>query len=69
MLQVLKQCGDDLSREKIMRQPANLDLELSMLLPGIKARTSPNNFYPVQRMRLARFEGKQWTLVGEVLGE
>jgi branched-chain amino acid transport system substrate-binding protein len=69
VVQVLKQCGDDLSRENIMRQAANLDLELPMLLPGIKVRTSPNNFYPVQRMRLARFEGKQWTLFGEVLGE
>jgi ABC-type branched-subunit amino acid transport system substrate-binding protein len=69
VVQVLKQCGDDLSRENIMRQAANLDLELPMLLPGIKVRTSPNNFYPVQRMRLARFEGKQWALFGEVLGE
>jgi branched-chain amino acid transport system substrate-binding protein len=69
VVQVLKQCGDDLSRENIMRQAANLDLELPMLLPGIKVRTSPNSFYPVQRMRLARFEGKQWRLFGEVLGE
>ena len=69
VVQVLKQCGDDLSRENIMRQAANLDLELPMLLPGIKVRTTPNNFYPVQRMRLARFEGKQWVLFGEVIGE
>jgi branched-chain amino acid transport system substrate-binding protein len=69
LVQVLKQCGDDLSRENIMRQAANLDLELPMLLPGIKVRTTPNSFYPVQRMRLARFEGKQWVLFGEVIGE
>jgi branched-chain amino acid transport system substrate-binding protein len=69
LVQVLKQCGDDLSRENIMRQAANLDLELPMLLPGIKVRTTPNSFYPVQRMRLARFEGKQWTLFGELRGE
>jgi branched-chain amino acid transport system substrate-binding protein len=69
VVQVLKQCGDDLSRENIMRQAANLDLELPMLLPGIKVRTTPNSFYPVQRMRLARFEGKQWVLFGEVIGE
>ena len=69
LVQVLKQCGDDLSRENIMRQAANLDLELPMLLPGIKVRTTPNNFYPVQRMRLARFEGKQWVLFGDVIGE
>jgi len=69
LVQVLKQCGDDLSRENIMRQAANLDLELPMLLPGIKVRTTPNSFYPVQRMRLARFEGKQWVLFGDVIGE
>jgi branched-chain amino acid transport system substrate-binding protein len=69
LVQVLRQCGDDLSRENIMRQAANLDLELPMLLPGIKVHTSPNSFYPVQRMRLARFEGKQWVLFGEVIGE
>jgi branched-chain amino acid transport system substrate-binding protein len=69
IVQVLKQCGDDLSRENIMRQAASLDVELPMLLPGIKVRTSPTGFYPVQRMRLARFEGKQWVLFGEVLGE
>jgi branched-chain amino acid transport system substrate-binding protein len=69
LVQVLKQCGDDLSRENIMRQAANLDFELPMLLPGIKVHTSPNGFYPLQRMRLARFEGKQWVLFGEVIGE
>jgi branched-chain amino acid transport system substrate-binding protein len=69
VVQVLKQCGDDLSRENIMRQAANLDLELPMLLPGIKVRTTPNSFYPVQRMRLARFAGKQWVLFGDVIGE
>ena len=59
MVQVLKQCGNDLSRENIMKQAANLDMGLPMLLPGIKIHTSPTSFYPIQRMRLARFEGKQ----------
>jgi branched-chain amino acid transport system substrate-binding protein len=40
-----------------------------MLLPGIKVHTSPTEFYPIQRMRLARFEGKQWVLFGDVIGE
>jgi ABC-type branched-subunit amino acid transport system substrate-binding protein len=69
LVQVLRQCGDDLSRENIMKQAANLDLELPMLLPGIKVHTTANDFYPVQRMRLARFEGKQWVLFGDVIGE
>jgi branched-chain amino acid transport system substrate-binding protein len=68
MVQVLKQCGDDLTRENIMRQAANLkDLELPLLLPGIKINTSPTDFYPIQSEQLARFEGKAWKLFGEVI--
>ena len=67
-IQVIKQCGDDLSRENIMRQAANLhDLELPMLLPGIKVSTSPTNFYPVNEMQLVRFEGDGWMLFGDVI--
>ena len=53
MVQVLKQAGQDLSRENIMRQATNLrDLELPMLLPGIKVNTSPTDYYPVQQLQL-----------------
>jgi branched-chain amino acid transport system substrate-binding protein len=69
LVQLVKQCGDDLSRENIMKQAAHLDLDLPMLLPGIRVHTSPADFYPIQRMRLARFEGKQWVLFGDVIGE
>ncbi len=69
LVQLLKQCGDDLSRDNIIKQAAHLDVELPMLLPGIKVHTSPTDSYPVQRMRLARFEGKQWALFGAVIGE
>ena len=69
LVQLLKQCGNDLSRENIMKQAAHLDIDLHMLLPGIKVHTSPTEFYPIQRMRLARFEGKQWVLFGDVIGE
>ena len=69
VVQLLKQCGNDLSRDNIMKQAAHLDIELPMLLPGIKVHTSPTEFYPIQRMRLARFEGKQWVLFGDVIGE
>jgi branched-chain amino acid transport system substrate-binding protein len=68
LVQVLKQCGDDLTRENIMRQAANLkDLELPMLLPGIRANTSPTDFYPLKQYQLARFNGKRWELFGELL--
>jgi len=68
MIQVLKQCGNDLSRESIMKQAANLkDLELPMLLPGMKINTSPTNFSPIRQMQLATFNGANWELFGELL--
>ncbi len=68
MVQVLKQCGADLSRENIMRQAANLkDLELPLLLPGMRINTSPTNFSPIRQMQLASFDGQSWQLFGELL--
>jgi len=68
MIQVLKQCGNDLSRESVMKQAANLkDLELPMLLPGMKINTSPTNFSPIRQMQLATFNGGNWELFGELL--
>jgi branched-chain amino acid transport system substrate-binding protein len=70
LVQVLKQCGDDLSRENIMRQAANLrDLDAPMLLPGMKINTSPDNFRGVRQMQLARFNGETWELFGELLSD
>jgi branched-chain amino acid transport system substrate-binding protein len=68
LVQVLKQCGADLSRERIMKEAANLkDFEAPTLLPGIKVNTSPDNFYPVRQMQLARFSGRTWGLLGDVI--
>ncbi|HEY6521591.1 MAG TPA: ABC transporter substrate-binding protein [Roseiarcus sp.] len=68
MVQVLKQCGADLSRASVMKQAANLkDLELPMLLPGIKINTSPDNFSPIRQEALASFNGASWEQFGEVL--
>jgi branched-chain amino acid transport system substrate-binding protein len=68
MLQVLKQCGDDLSRENIMKQAANLhDLELPTLLPGIKLNTSPTNYHPIRQMQFEKFDGSTWLLFGDVI--
>jgi branched-chain amino acid transport system substrate-binding protein len=69
LVQVLKQCGDDLSRENIMKQAASLDMTVPMLLPGIRIHTSASDFSPIKQMRLARFEGKRWVLFGDVIGE
>ena len=69
LAQVLKQCGDNLTRENVMRQSANLkNLEIQVLLSGIKINTSPTDFYPIEQVQLARFDGKRWVLFGEVIG-
>ena len=65
MVQVLKQCGSDLSRENIKRQAEHLDLALPLLLPGSKIDTSPTDHYPVETMRLAQFKGQIWQLMPE----
>jgi branched-chain amino acid transport system substrate-binding protein len=65
---VLEQCGDDLTRENVMAQAANIqDLELPMLLPGVVIDTSASDFYPIESMQLARFDGAKWVLFGEVI--
>jgi hypothetical protein len=67
MVHVLKQCGNDLSRANVMRQAANIkELSLPMLLPGIRVNTSPTDFYPLEQMQLARFDGERWVLFGEI---
>jgi branched-chain amino acid transport system substrate-binding protein len=68
LVQVLKQCGNDLSRANIMRQAANLhDLDVKILLPGIKVNTSPTNYHPLRQLQLAKWNGKTWERFGEIL--
>jgi branched-chain amino acid transport system substrate-binding protein len=67
MTHVLKHCGNDLSRENIMRQAASIkDLELPLLIPGIKINTSPTDFAPIEQEQLARFDGEKWAEFGEI---
>ena len=68
LVQVLKQCGDNLTRENVMKQAASLDITLPMLLPGINVKTGPDDFYPIEREQLAKFDGKTWQLFGKVYG-
>jgi len=67
MVQVLKQCGNELTRENIMKQAANLDLDLPMFLPGVKVGTTPTQFFPVREMQLTKFDGKIFERFGEVI--
>jgi branched-chain amino acid transport system substrate-binding protein len=67
LVHLLQQCGNDLSRENIMKQAAHLDFAAPMLLPGIKVHTTPTDFFPIQEMQLAKFDGKTWKRFGEVI--
>jgi branched-chain amino acid transport system substrate-binding protein len=68
LVQVLKQCGDDLTRENVMKQAANLkDFRTEVLLPGIKINTSPTDFAPISQLQLMRFKGEKWELFGDVI--
>jgi branched-chain amino acid transport system substrate-binding protein len=68
MTHVLKECGDNLSRDNILRQALSLkDFITPLLLPGITINTSPTNYVPVQQFQLARFNGANWELFGDVL--
>jgi len=68
MLQVLKQCEENFTRENIMKQAANLhDLELPTLLPGIEVNTSPTNYHPIRQMLLVRFDGTHWVALGDLI--
>lgn len=69
LVEVLKLCGDRLTRENVMKQAANLkNLELPMLLPGIRINTSPTDYYPIKQTQLQHFDGKQWVRFGEIVG-
>jgi branched-chain amino acid transport system substrate-binding protein len=65
MVQVLKQCGDELTRENVMKQAANLkDFAPGLLLPGIKINTSPTDYFPIEQMQMSRFNGEHSELFG-----
>ena len=68
LIQVLKQCGDNLTRENIMKQAANLkDFRTEVLLPGIKINTSATDFAPISQLQLMKFNGERWVLFGDII--
>jgi ABC-type branched-subunit amino acid transport system substrate-binding protein len=68
LAQVLRQCGDDLTRKNVMTQAANLTNFVSdMMLPGISATTSPTDYFPIEQMQLMQFDGQSWKLFGDVV--
>src|ERR1700760_32613 len=68
MVQVLKQCGDDLTRENVMKQAANLkQFARDTLLPGVKINTSATDFYPIEQLQMMRFKDQKWDLFGPII--
>ena len=68
LVQVLKQAGNELTRENVMKQAANLkNHEIGVLLPGIKLNSGPSDFYPIEQMQMQRFTGDRWELFGPIM--
>jgi branched-chain amino acid transport system substrate-binding protein len=68
LVQVLKQCGDDLTRENVMRQAANLkDVVLDLGLPGMKINTGPNDYRVNKQLQMMKFNGERWELFGPIM--
>jgi hypothetical protein len=68
MVEVLRRCGDDLTRANVMKQAASLkDFVPDTLLPGISINTSPTDFAPIKQLRLMRFKGEKWELFGDII--
>jgi branched-chain amino acid transport system substrate-binding protein len=67
LVQVLKQCKDDLTRENIMKQAANLNFELGVYLPGTRIKTGPADFAPLEQLQMMRFKGESWELFGPLM--
>ena len=68
MVQVLRQCGDDLTRDNVMKQAASLkNFSSDVLLPGITINTSPDDYFPIEQMQLMKFNGTSWELFGDII--
>ena len=69
MVDVLKRCEDQLTRENLLRQATDIkDLQLPMMLPGIKINTGPKDYLPVEQAQLMRFDGERWVRFGDIIG-
>ncbi|MBR0989468.1 ABC transporter substrate-binding protein [Bradyrhizobium japonicum] len=68
MVKVLQMCGDDLTRDNVMKQAASLkDFEPDTLLPGIRINTAADNFAPIEQLQMMRFKGRKWELFGDII--
>ena len=67
LVHVLTQCGDNLTRENVMKVVANMDFEIDTYIPGIRIKTTPTDFYPIEQVQMMRFTGEKWELFGPII--
>jgi branched-chain amino acid transport system substrate-binding protein len=68
MLHILKACGDDLTSENIIRVATSMkDVELPLLLPGIKLNTSPTDYLPIQELQIVSYKDENWEMIDDVI--
>src|SRR3954469_21300227 len=67
LVEVLKRCGDNLTRENVMKVVANMDFEIKTYIPGIGIKPSPTDFYPIEQVQMMRFSGEKWELFGPII--
>jgi hypothetical protein len=67
IVHVLKACGDNLTRENVMKVVANMDFEINTYIPGIRIKTSPTDFYPIEQVQMMKFTGEKWQLFGPII--
>src|SRR5579871_384319 len=67
LTEVLKRCGDNLTRENVMKVVANMDFEIGNYLPGIRVKTTPTDFFPIEQVQMSRFNGTNWELFGPII--
>jgi hypothetical protein len=67
-VQTIRQAGDDLTRENLMRQAASLSMALPMLHPGIEVKTGPDDYRPIEKVQLVRFNGTRYEALGRPVG-
>jgi len=67
LVEVLKRCGDNLTRENVMKVVANMDFEINTYIPGIRIKTSPTDFYPIEQVQMMKFSGEKWELFGPII--
>jgi ABC-type branched-subunit amino acid transport system substrate-binding protein len=67
LVYVLTRCGDNLTRENVMKIVANMDFEINTYVPGIRIKTSPTDFYPIEQVQMMKFTGEKWQLFGPII--